>query len=303
MNTNLNFDSFFGHNTYAKAIELSGKLTERVFHLKQLELKQREVNHWDSYGLIDLPRETNGEWRKFSFLDYIWLHLIKELRSMGVPLEIINKAKENVFDELSMEYVMQLFEDNIMEIEKSSDESYKQWVKIALVNYNTNKEAFPKSTGISFLLITISYMISSREPISLIVFQDGYSMHWDENRRKHYPSDLTERLLNETYISVPITNILKRFLTSEKSTFILPKLNILEENELQLLELISSGKYKTILVNFRDKKMNSLELVQEHDTKKKMVDVISEKSYQDILVKVHDGSVTVITNTTKIIFD
>ncbi|MEM7037589.1 MAG: hypothetical protein AAF570_11470, partial [Bacteroidota bacterium] len=75
---------------------------------------------------------------------------------------------------------------------------------------------------------------------------------------------------------------------------------MLEESEARLLELIHSGEYKSVKINFRDRQMNSLELVKSQAVAKKIVDVLTEASYQDIVIKTHDGKVAMIENTVKI---
>ncbi len=60
-------------------------------------LTYRAVNHWTDLGLLDDDRTKNKQWKKLSLRDFIWLHIIKELRSFGFPNEKIMVAKKNLF--------------------------------------------------------------------------------------------------------------------------------------------------------------------------------------------------------------
>lgn len=77
----------------------------------------------------------------------------------------------------------------------------------------------------------------------------------------------------------------------------------MDPGEVKLLELIHSGSYDSILINFKNKKMKALELKKTIDVKKKIKDVLREASYQDIIIKKHNGKVTRIENTEKIFLD
>jgi hypothetical protein len=46
-----------------------------------------------------------------------------------------------------------------------------------------------------------------------------------------------------------------------------------------------------------------LELTKTHETSKKIVDVLTDGAYQDIVIKSHKGTVTHIQNTVKIFID
>ena len=65
--------------------------------LDNSEITYRQRNLWQEKGLFELEREAG--WRKFSFMDAIWLLIIKDLRELGVPSSSILKVKEYVMSE------------------------------------------------------------------------------------------------------------------------------------------------------------------------------------------------------------
>ena len=85
------------------------------------------------------------------------------------------------------------------------------------------------------------------------------------------------------------------------SSFMRELLFPLEEQK--LLEMIRSGEYDSIEINFKDKKMKTLLLSKTQDANKKLNEILSEGDFQDIILKTHKGKVAAIKNTVKINFD
>ena len=80
------------------------------------------------------------------------------------------------------------------------------------------------------------------------------------------------------------------------------QLSMNTEREQSLLEAIRSGQYDQIVIDFRDKKMSALSLIKQHDTNRKIVDVLKESDFQEITVKSHQGKIVRLLNTVKVKF-
>lgn len=74
------------------------------------------------------------------------------------------------------------------------------------------------------------------------------------------------------------------------------------EREQSLLEAIRSEQYDQIVIDFKDKKMSALSLIKQHDTNRKIVDVLKESDFQEITVKSHQGKIVRLLNTVKVKF-
>lgn len=72
------------------------------FNEKHLPLSDnftyRLINHWESIGLIDNTRKKEGNWRKFSPKDVIWMLLIIALRDFGFSNGKIANVKKSLID-------------------------------------------------------------------------------------------------------------------------------------------------------------------------------------------------------------
>ncbi len=73
--------------------EMSEMMNEKKFTGKELGFTYRQISTWDASGLLDVERQGT-DWRMFSMMDKIWLHLIRELRKYGISLKQIQKIKK-----------------------------------------------------------------------------------------------------------------------------------------------------------------------------------------------------------------
>lgn len=78
---------------------------------------------------------------------------------------------------------------------------------------------------------------------------------------------------------------------------------LLTPQESKILSLIRSGKYQTINIRFKENSPYSLDLTQNHDPKKRLVDLLRQNPYQNLTVKSHQGKITHIEQTTKLIIE
>lgn len=70
---------------------------EKRFTVKDTGATHRLINHWAETGLISDAREDEQGWRKFSFVDLIWVHVLMEMRKFGMPLKAMKLAYQSTF--------------------------------------------------------------------------------------------------------------------------------------------------------------------------------------------------------------
>lgn len=79
-------------------IKIKKWIREKGFTVKDSGATHRVINHWTDRGLInDNARKSDQEWRKFSVVDLVWIHILMELRRFGMPLEAMKKAYQSTF--------------------------------------------------------------------------------------------------------------------------------------------------------------------------------------------------------------
>lgn len=92
------FDVDYHNYLYGDEAQLS-KLRERLrvrtFAVGGTGVAYRVINHWEQKKLLPKRDEDEG-WRKFSFIELVWLKVISRLRKVGFPIEQIVRTKNGV---------------------------------------------------------------------------------------------------------------------------------------------------------------------------------------------------------------
>lgn len=93
----------------------SSWFNEETHREKLDEFSYRVLNHWEKEGIISPKRKDGTGWRKFSLVELIWLHVIKELRSFDFSISSIENSRRSLFfsnsgkpDSLLFEYYLKL---------------------------------------------------------------------------------------------------------------------------------------------------------------------------------------------------
>jgi len=292
---------FFGQDSFEKSFNLSFLFRKQIFTPKDLNVTYTNLNYWDKQGILSSSKKGKSAWRSFNFIDYVWLRVIDELRELGFPTWQIKEARNFFFRPLELDY-KKIYEtlnkdeiNSLMPFEPGVNKVLVQNMNKRMEHYSLQKA---KKDGFTYFFYAICATILEKTPVSLLIFQDDYDI-WIENKKKFYREDFLYKKATHSYISISLSNIIKDFLLDENLIFALPQLELLPPNQIRLLEIINSGNYEVITINFKDKKMKSLNLTKKQDTKSKMVDIINEGRYQDISVKIHDGMIAVVENTIK----
>ena len=87
--------NFFGEFVH------SGISIKKQFNLQNLKvddkrLSSRILNHWYETGIITDNRPNGKGWKKFSFSELVWVHIIFKLRTFGLDLKRIKLVKDHI---------------------------------------------------------------------------------------------------------------------------------------------------------------------------------------------------------------
>ncbi len=296
----IKLDAFFGATSISDGVNLSQSFRQDVFTPKDLDVSYTNLNYWDKQGILSSNRKGETSWRNFNFIDYVWIRVISELRNVGAPVELIREWKNQLFSGVITDssFLEQL---KANEKELKSTLNFGEEVNRKVIDEMKSLKKFDqkmaKKFGLTYFCYCIIHAISTRTHVSILFFSDGGTSLWFENSTKTTNQDYIKRSNMQTHIRVSLSSIISDFLLDERSTFLMEQIPILNLSEIRLLEIINSGKYESVKINFKDKKIESVEYTQKQCSRKKMVEVINENKYQNIEIKVHKGFVTKIENT------
>ena len=74
------------------------RLFEPRFSVSQQGISRQELLTWKQKGLIPGETSSNGVWTRVNFFEFCWIRIIAELRKMGVPIGIIKKLSNQIFE-------------------------------------------------------------------------------------------------------------------------------------------------------------------------------------------------------------
>ena len=78
-----------------KKESLFHKLNEPRFAVKDFEVQPQYINHWRKQNLFFRDETSRGK-TPFSFIDYIWILIIEQLKDVGIRFEIIRQVKDRM---------------------------------------------------------------------------------------------------------------------------------------------------------------------------------------------------------------
>jgi DNA-binding transcriptional MerR regulator len=235
------------------ARNISTLLNDRNQAIRSNIASYRQINSWDAYGLIDFAREGN-EWRKYSIMDSLWLHIIHELRGFGYTVEQIKKVKKNLSE-----------------------------------NGKILNMSMP------LLEVNIHIALSRKKRIILLVFADGFAAPIPYDL---YKMNITDHKL-DNHIYININDILERLYPGDYFKPIDLIYFNLNNEQYELLSFIQLGNYERVEINFKNKKMQTIEGLERLDANKRIVEILYENKYQKIEVIQKDGKIVSLVRKVK----
>ncbi|MFZ7144337.1 MAG: MerR family transcriptional regulator [Bacteroidota bacterium] len=289
---NFNLEKYFGTDSISRAAKLYSVISEERFLIKDLDIPYRQINHWDEKGIISFSRKITEGWRKFSFVELVWIKMVDEFRQFGIPLDIIAKVKKDIFEGISMKEIFALIENKKEQINKiKGNKKAKQ--KISSVK---SKDIKSDNPFFSWLHLFVADAITNQADYSIMVFQDGFWLPWANGKQEaELDEDVEFRLKYTSHMVVSITGIIREFIT-QSNVEQLTELNLVSENEARIIELISKPAFEKAEVNLIGKRQK-VELLNNETDKRKIIAIICDHAYDQILIRDKKGLELKVTRT------
>lgn len=91
----LTLSSYF--NGDEKTAETRRALNTRRFTVGETDISYRVINHWHANGILpEGVKDQTGGWRKFTFVEIIWMRAVTKLRDFGFSLENIAMVRDKI---------------------------------------------------------------------------------------------------------------------------------------------------------------------------------------------------------------
>ncbi len=290
---------FFDTATIEKAEQLTDFLeSETPFTVKDAEVSSHNIHYWIKQGLF--PDKGESWAIKMNFLEFVWLRILSELRTLGAKDKTLSPLYTSLVKTIDNYALYKRLAANPIFIEQLQiPEPEKKKLRELVLSGKWEQQA-KLEKEFSALLLLIAETIAKRSFVSIAVFPSGEYLPIVDSTMHLIPTETMFRLKTETHVVVSITKILTSVLGNERFTSIIPSLNYFPPDQLNLLELITSGEYDSIKIRFSNKRMDVIELEKHEDVHKRLVDILSENKFQSIAVSQQHGKISRIISTVKI---
>ena len=269
-----------------KSLDKLGELYELINKPKLLVsdtgVSYRLINHWDEKGMIRFSRASKEGDRKFSFVDFIWIKVVNELRALGLGLPIIQKIAGEVYETLPFKELMEGIAENMDSLDGLEGTEKEEFINF--IKSGEYKTVEMPDLGFNYLHILISEAIATRQAVSLIIFKDGEWFAFMKNKENQYPEELIYKKEFSSHISVSITEIIFQYIIEDYLSLYFRELHIFTPQEAKLLYYIKDENYKKVFVLFKSKKHEALEIKKSETAKEEIMKVIRAREYREFIL-------------------
>ncbi len=307
---NLTGESFLTalQKDYWGTVRLLTELVLPQFTISEVGITHRWITNWDDQDLIDNRREGT-EWRRFSFVEYIWLRIIVRLREFQMPLSAIKQVKKFLWQPLNLESFQQLSEENLQYFEKGvfplpENKTLDEFRKELKNVFQKQKKVFRYLNKLFWMIFVMQI---HKKPICLLINQKGTcaSIFLAGGEVTALSLNiLADEIPKTDFICLNLYRILQEFYENDKiDNTVIQKIAVLNDKEKQILELIQTGDFKEISIKLNDNKEYLVGVKRNKSIDKitnEVSSIINRNKYQDIKLVTQKGKIILAEVTEKI---
>lgn len=274
-----------------RSLEAMGNLMETIskerLSSRTLGVSYRTICHWDEKGIIRFSRENAEANRKYSFVDYVWIKVVEELRSFGVELPIIQKIANEIYSPIPIKGIFSMVAESQSTIDTltASNESEKAEMLAFLKSGEFQEADFSElEKTFNYLHLLVAEIITTKKPVSIIVFKNGEWFPYIKENEHLYSEDLLYKKEYESQVSVSLTNLIFNFMLEENMAEFSREVNLLTLQEINVLNTVVKGEYKKITVLYKSKKNPPTEILNTKNAQQELTKLFRKKNYREFIV-------------------
>jgi DNA-binding transcriptional MerR regulator len=279
-------------------------INEKLINSNQLGISARNLNYYKTQGLFfpDTVFEKH-EHIKFNFTEYVWFNMILELRKFDIGIGVIKEIKELFEYGFPFGEFMSEASQSEKFMTKLPEDVKEEFLEVMHSNVDWNE--VEKQVPVNLLSLFIVEAIAKRKSVSFLVNRDGefYPFSFDDFNELS-KDDSFLKFIEKTYISISITQIIKRFISNFDLKLSTNKLMLLNDREAQVIKLLQDGEMESLTVHLDEN--NTIQLIEAKesynklDKESRLLDLILKDGYQTIELKTQDGRIVYCKNIRRI---
>ena len=273
--------------------ELMTTISQQNLSAKTIGVSYRTICHWDEKGIIRYSRTSADANRKYSFVDYIWIKVVEELRSFGVELPIIQKIVNEIYSPIPIKDIFGALAEHKLDlpvINKLQDDDEKKEFLEFLKSGEYKKADFSElEKQFNYLHILVAEIISTKKPVSIIVFKNGDWFPYIKENEHLYSEDLLYKKEYESQVCVSLTNLVFNFILEENMDAFSKEVNLLTIQEINTLNIVVKGDFQKLTVLYKSKKTEPLEILKSDKATEELMKVFRKKNFREFIVTDANG--------------
>ena len=273
-------------------------IRERVFSKTQVDVVYSDFTNWERYRLIDIKHNVGkGGHKKLSYVDYVWLSIIKELRSFGFTYDQIKECQKELFKNLLNRDDLSLIIENKDYINAKSKGKLEGLEDL-------NKDAIDKVIGELFYIEAIMLNVLQfgestilqfykSAPVKVIPMSVNIMQDFNETGLRN----ILPEFFKLSHVNISLSNIISKFLVDGEESFESNVSNLISEKEHEILKAIRHNfhELKSITVRFDGKAepcLMEIKSMKKVKVESRLLELINKGEYADIEIKTVDGRIS-----------
>lgn len=173
------------------AFGICDRIFKPILTVNDLGISYRTINNWEANDLMLSERGSTRNWHKFSFVDFVWLNIVFELRQLGFPLIKIKKLKDFLNENID--------DESLLAVKRTE-------ARILLNNKELNR-----------LVLLLAEIMYNKNHIALLCNKDGAFYVYNEQLMKEEKLNFDPgKIQFNNFVSISLTDIVMRYLFSVK---------------------------------------------------------------------------------------
>ena len=289
-------DKYYADPSPENRDKLMDILGQEHFKISDLGVTSRVFSNWKLKNII--PKVDERQWVRLNLFEYFWIQIIKDFRALGLPLKLIEKVKDQLFNHLSFKEVFfdeqDVFQEEILRDNKRfiTDEEFEQ-IKSDMINNrdDENVSSFLNASVPLFYGIVISVLLDHAD-IKLTINQDGEVGFIQEDLE--IGTYVLEAIKTGPLVILSLKRYLYTLMSEPTQVSTAQQLGLLNEVESEVIKAMRENNLKELVINF-DPKGNHKDLTYTWEKSIKQEDmenVLNQflgKKHVSLSMKSNDG--------------
>ena len=289
-------DQYYADPSVENRDSLMDILGQEHFKISDLGVTSRVFSNWKIKNII--PKVDERQWVRLNLFEYFWIQIIKDLRALGLPLKLIEKVKDQLFNQLSFKELFfdeqDVFQEEIIRDNKRfiTDEEFEQF-KYDMINnsHDENVSSFLNASIPLFFFIVANVLLDHAD-IKLTINQDGEVGFIQEDLE--IGNYVLEAIKTGPLVILSLKRYLYTLMSEPTQVSTAQQLGLLNEVESEVIKAMRENNLKELVINF-DPKGNHKDLTYTWEKSIKQEDmenVLNQflgKKHVSLSMKSNDG--------------